>query len=203
MDLSGVKFKSHQLKQLITQLHQTAYRKAEESNQTRSFHNILLLLSEIFPEDRPAIFELLGVATVKRSVPADKVVMKGSQVFAGKGKRPLKNPDCPTCPDNLEDPARKPGINVKAKGSDLISQMAEEGLYDGDPPPKEITELSEVESLEDLKQFLRVESRDEAEVIEEVKSLGAALEVNFHHATKSLDKFLEQLYEKGIKSPVE
>lgn len=201
MDLSGIKFKSSQLKKLITQLQETAYRKAEESNQTRAFHNILLLLSEIFPEDSPAIFELLGVATVKRSVP--KVVMKGSQVFAGKGKRPLKNPDCPTCPDNLEDPSRKPGINVKAKGSDLISQMAEEGLYDGDPPPKQITELSEVESLEDLKQFLQIESRDEGEVIDQIKSLGAALGVKFHHATKSLDTFLQQLYDQGIKSPAE
>lgn len=205
----AVTFQNEELKDFLQTFEALAAGRAEATRRTANFHAVLFNIAAIFPEDKKAIFGLYSVPAVERSTGTKAAPVRQNKSVFGKVQKDDK--DCPTCPDAVNTAAAPatPGINAPKKKADAAEQtpdiesrgfssLPDELIAPPVTPPKKLETLNDVETLDELKTFLRVTERDPHEVVQELKSLLSAYQIEWPGTMKKLDSFLTLFFNEVI-----
>lgn len=226
LDIKGfkkVKFNSEECKKLIEDIWERVDDRLTNMERKRSLMLIIGEIGKLYPEDGRTISRLFSFETYRKALmekeKEKRLAKRGKvkmvkEVFAGPGSVFGLNSDeeegCENCPDKMvkkiEVGMKKKGVGFdeenEGRGKKEEYELPEE-LFDEDDEeegtdPAEVKEmkLSDVETVEDGKKFLRYGERPAVDIVEEIKSWFVNNNIEFDRRNKKLEVWVEYWVEK-------
>lgn len=218
MNIEELTFSSPEVKAVISSLYAGPDVRAESGKKNRNFQSILINLAELYPEDKEAIFDLMGGAAIQKQTSLKVVVRK--DVF---GKSPMQeNVPCADCPKGTEVIETTPGINKAKKVNIPAELLTEETELEETPKvkdpaqeepeepetfalPDELTEeepepekkelrFSNIETRDELLEFLGYEDRSKTDVARDVKGWMDQLKIDTQ-GERACDTLIDLLWD--------